>query len=67
MLIILDGMKDQIVPHLYGKKTALDMWTTFESLYQSRNGNWNMVLEERLRSTKFAKGEGVVLYLTRLT
>ena len=26
MLIIMDGVKDHIVPHLFGKKTALEMW-----------------------------------------
>ena len=29
MLIILDGVKDHIVPHLFGKKTALEMWKDF--------------------------------------
>ena len=67
MLIILDGVKDHIVPHLSGKKTASEMWTTLESLYQSTNKNRKMVLQERIRSTKMAKGEGVVPYLTRLT
>ena len=32
MLIIMDGVKDHIVPHLSGKKTASEMWTTLESL-----------------------------------
>ena len=67
MLIILDGVKDHIVPHLSGKKTASEMWKALESLYQSKNENWKMVLQERMRSTKMAKGEGVVPYLTRLT
>ena len=52
MLIIMDGVKDDIVPHLSGKKTALEMWKALESLYQSKNKN--------------RKGEGVVLYLTKL-
>ena len=38
-----------------------------ESLYQSKNENQKMVLQDRMRSTKMAKGEGVVPYLTRLT
>ena len=33
MLIILDGVKDHIVPHLYGKKIALEMWKVFEGIY----------------------------------
>ena len=67
MLIIMDGVKDHIVPHLSGKKTAVEMWTALESLYQSKNENRKMVLQERMRNTKMAKGEGVVPYLTRLT
>ena len=67
MLIILNGGKDHIVPHHSGKKTALDMWMALGSLYQSKNENRKMVLQERLRSTNMAKGEGVVPYLTRLT
>ena len=38
-----------------------------ESLYQSKNENQKMVLQERMCSTKMAKAEGVVPYLTRLT
>ena len=47
-------------------KTALEMCKALESLYQSKNENQKMVLQERMRSTKMAKG-GVVPYLTRLT
>ena len=67
MLIIIDGVKDHIVPHLSGKKTALEMWKALESLYQSKNENRKMVLQERMHNTKMAKGEGVVSCLTRLT
>ena len=66
MLIIMDGVKDHKVPHLSGKKTTAEMWTTLESLYQSKNKNRKMVLQERMHNTKMAKG-GVVPYLTRLT
>ena len=67
MLIIMDGgVKDHIVPHLSGKKTAAEMWTDLESLYQRKNENQKMVLQEMMRNTKMAKGEGVVPFLTRL-
>ena len=39
MLIIMDGVKDHKVPHLYGKKTATKMWMSLESLYQRKNEN----------------------------
>ena len=67
MLIIMDGVKDHIVPHLPSKTTTTEMWTTLESLYESKNENRKMVLQERMGNTKMAKGEGVVPYLMRLT
>ena len=66
-MIIMDGVKDHIVPHLSSKKTALDMWKDLESLYQSKNENQRMVLQERMLNTKMTKGEGVLSYLTRVT
>jgi hypothetical protein len=65
--LILDGIKDHVIPHLSGKNTAKDMWKSLSDLYQPKNENKVMVLRERLRSSKMAKGEGVVPYLTRLT
>ena len=67
MLIIMDGVKDHIVPHLFGKKTTLEMWKALESLYQRKNKNQRMVLQERMCNTNMTKGEGVVPYLMRLT
>jgi hypothetical protein len=43
------------------------MWAALNDLYHSKNENMVMVLRERLRSTKMAKGEGVFHYLTRIT
>ena len=39
MLIIMDGVKDHIVPHPSGKKIVAAMWTALKSLYQSKNEN----------------------------
>ena len=54
-------------PSPFRKEDCIGMWKALEGLYQSKNENRKMVLQERLRSTKMAKGEGVVPYLTRLT
>jgi hypothetical protein len=48
MSIILDGVKDHIIPHLIGKMFVKDMWTTFKGLYQSKNENRVMVLRKRM-------------------
>jgi hypothetical protein len=65
--LILDGIKDHVLPHLSGKNTAKDMWKALRDLYQPKNEKRVMVLHERLCGTKMAKGEGVVSYLTKIT
>ena len=37
--ILLNGMKDDIIPHLTGKIFAKDMWMTLNDLYQRKNEN----------------------------
>jgi hypothetical protein len=64
--IILDGVKDPLIPHLSEKKTAYDMWEDLKNLYEAMNANRKMALKDKLHDTKMAKGEGVSPYLTRL-
>jgi hypothetical protein len=65
--IIVNGVKDHNIPHLSGKNIAKDMWEALLKLYQSDNQSRQMLLREKLRSTKMAKGELVVTYLTKFT
>ena len=62
--IILDSVKDHIIPHVVGKDFEFQMWESLGNLYQSSNQNRKMVLREKLRSTKMARGESVTSYLT---
>jgi len=64
--IILDGVKDHIVPHLSGFDTIRKMLEAIIKLYQNSNMNINMVLKEKLINTKMGKGESVCFYLTGL-
>jgi hypothetical protein len=64
--IIMDGVKDHIVPHLSGLDTTRKMWEAIIKLYQNSNLNRKMVLKEKLRNTKMGKGESVSSYLTKL-
>lgn len=54
--IILDSVKDHIVPHVADKDYAFQMWESLGNLYQSSNHNKKMVLREKLRRTKMARG-----------
>ena len=56
--IIVDGVKYHIIPHLSSKKIAKEMWDA-----QSRK----MLLKEKLRSKKMARGDLVATYLTKFT
>ena len=65
--IILDVVKDHVIPHISSKTRAYQMWDALTSLFQSSNENRKMVLREKLKSIKMAKAEGVIFYLTRIS
>ena len=65
--IILDAVKDHVIPHISRKTRAIQMWDALTSLFQSSNENRKMVLREKLKSIKMAKAEGVISYLTRIS
>jgi hypothetical protein len=64
--IILDRVRDHLIPHLVEKKTAKDMWDALKNLYEAKNENRKMALQDKLHSTRMAKGESVASYLTRV-
>eukprot|EP00253_Pinus_taeda_P022014 PITA_22014 len=65
--IILNGVKDSLIPHLSGKNTTYDMWEALQNMFQNKNKIWVLVLEDNLKSTKMIQGKGVTSYLTRLS
>ena len=65
--LILDGIKDHVIPHVRGKALAHEMWTTLTNLYQSTNENKKMVLREKLKAIKMAKTDSATAYLTKIT
>ena len=65
--ILLDAIKDHVIPHISRKSNAYEMWDALTKLYQSSNENRKMVLREKLKSIKMVKDEEMVTYLTRIT
>ena len=65
--LIMDGIKDHVIPHVRGKDYAFQMWTALTGLYQSSNENRTMVLKEKLKAIKMANSKSVVTYLTKLS
>ena len=64
--MILDGVRDHIIPHMSGKKTASEMWEALKRLHKSDNKNRKMVLRDKMRTTKMSKTDIVVTYLTKI-
>jgi hypothetical protein len=64
--IILDGVRDHLIPHLVEKKTANEMWVALKDLYEARNENRKMALRDKLHVARMVKGESVATYLTRV-
>ena len=53
--IIVDEVKDHVIPHISSKIHAYQMWDALTSLFQSLNENRKMVLRGKLKSIKVAK------------
>ena len=62
--VVLDGVKDHLIPHLAEKKTINDMWDVLKQLFEAKNKNYKMALKEKLHSVKMNKDESVTSYLT---
>lgn len=65
--IILDVIKDHIIPRVSGKKNAYKAWESLCKLYQSSNQNRKMMLREKLRNSKMHKIDIVTSYLTKVS
>ena len=63
--MILDAVKDHIIPHIGQLGRAHEMWNSLTKTYQSSNENRKMVLREKLKSIQMAKGDTVTFYLTQ--
>jgi hypothetical protein len=61
--IILDVIKDHMIPHISDKK----MFDAMLSLYQSDIINREMILQNKLRSIDMTRFESVTNYLMKVT
>jgi hypothetical protein len=61
--IILDGVKDHLIPHLAKKKTNKEMWDEIKNLFDAKNENQKMALKDKLHGTKMGKEESVSSYI----
>ena len=64
--LIMEGVKDHVVPHISRKKMENEMWTDLKAMYQGNSIQWKILLENQMRLFRMQKGEEVdpfVFYL----
>ena len=64
--LIMDKVKDHVVPHIAKKNMKNEMWTTLTTLYQGNFVQRKMLLENQLRLFQMHKGEEINPFLISL-
>ena len=62
--MIMDEVKDHVIPHIVKKNTTREMWTSLTSMYQGTFVQLKMLLEDKLRLFHMQKGEETDPYLS---
>ena len=62
----MDGIKDDIVPHVPKNNTSNEMWKALTSLYEGKYVQRKMLFETQMRSFMMTKGEDMEHFLFRL-
>ena len=64
--LIMDNIKDHIVPHIVEKSKTNEMWKALTSMYEGKSIQRKMLLETQMRSFMMTKGEDIEHFLFRL-
>ena len=64
--IIIDAIKDNLIPHVFEKKTTKDMFDALVSLYQSKNSNQKVIFHN-LRFVEKTRLDSITSYLMKVT
>jgi DNA repair ATPase RecN len=65
--IIVDSIKDHLIPQVSSKNTPKDMFDALARMYEGKNINRKMNLRTQLKNTKMQKGETVEDYFSRVS
>jgi len=65
--VILDSVKDHLIPHLSEKKTNKEMFDALVGLFQITNMNRKTVLRNRLRSMHMPRFDNVTIFSMMIT
>ena len=65
--MIMEDIKDHLIPHISEKKITKEMFDALFSLYQSKNTNRSMILHKRLKSIEMTRSDTITSYLMKVT
>jgi len=57
--IIVDSIKDHLIPQVSSKKTPKEIFDSLTKLYERKNINQKMNLRTQLKNTRMQKGEAI--------
>src|SRR5271168_3760792 len=64
--IIVDSIRDHLIPIVSSKKTPKEMYDTLSRLFEGKNIRRKMSLRNSLKNMKMTKGESVHDYFSRI-
>ena len=67
MRIIVDSIKDHLIPRVSSKETSKEMYDALSRIYEGRNINRKTNLRSQLKSTNMSQGESIQYYFTRVS
>ena len=67
MRIIVDSIKDHLIPKVSSKKTPNQMYDELSRMYEGKNINKKMNLRTQLKGTKMRRGESIQDYFIRIS
>ena len=67
MRIIVDYIKDHLIPQVSSKETPKEMYDSLSKIYEGRNINRKMNLRSQLKTTKMIQGESIEDYFTKVS
>jgi hypothetical protein len=65
--IIVDSIKDHLIPQVSSKKTPKEMFDALTRLYEGKNINQKMNLSTQLKNTMMKKGESIHEYFSKIS
>ena len=65
--IIVDSIKDHLIPRVSSRRTPKGMFEALSNLFKGRNINRKMTLRNQLKSVKIQKSKTMQSYFTRVS